>query len=349
MITDYHNLDSPTKRILSLKNKTLSSVRYLSIEQAKIITRTYQQNEDQHVNIIRALSLSNSLAEMPIAIDPEELIVGNRTPDIRAGVVFPEAGINWLLKEIDTLPDRPQDPFRVREEDKKYFIEIIEPYWRGKTMEDDIYNYFGEEISSIEKVVKINQKDHAQGHICPSVEDWLKLGPAGILVNARQKLEVASAKQRPFYEGVCITLDAACNFIYRYSMIASRMCKKIEDKTLKANLQELSSICKNLSERPPETFREALQSTWFLFVILQMESNASSFSPGRMDQYLYPYYRKDISTGRINLSSAIELLDALFIKFNQIVYMRNAQSARYFAGFPIGFNITVGGQTKDGK
>src|SRR5665647_2042819 len=180
MVPEIQNL-KPTSRILSLRNKTLSSPRYLSIEQAKIITRIYQENESLPVNIKRAKALAASLLAMPIAIDPEELIVGNRTPDIRAGVVFPEAGINWLVKEIDTLNKRPQDPFNVRYEDDVYFREVIEPFWRGRTLEDDIYKQYGSEISEIEKVVKINQKDHAQGHICPKVEDWLRFGPSGLL------------------------------------------------------------------------------------------------------------------------------------------------------------------------
>ena len=112
-----------TDRIISLRNKTLSSVRYLSIEQAKIITRIYKQNADLPVILKRAKALAQSLIEMPIAIDPEELIVGNRTPEMRAGVVFPEAGINWLKNELDTLPDRSQDPFNVKPADKIYFKE----------------------------------------------------------------------------------------------------------------------------------------------------------------------------------------------------------------------------------
>src|SRR5664280_1772570 len=127
MISDIQDL-KPTSRILSLKNKTLNVDRYLSIEQAKIITRIYQENENLPVNIIRAKALASSLSEMQIAIDPEELIVGNRTYDSRAGVVFPEAGIEWLAKEIDTLPDRPQDPYLVRNEDAVYFKTIIQPY-----------------------------------------------------------------------------------------------------------------------------------------------------------------------------------------------------------------------------
>ena len=237
----------------------------------------------------------------------------------------------------------------MKPEDITYFKEVIEPFWRGKTLEDDIYRSYGKEISAIEKVVKINQKDHAQGHICPDVEDWLKFGPAGLLRKATEKLGDAADNQKDFYKSVCISLRASCSFIHRYSLLASDMAEIQKDDKLKTNLNEIAEICKKLSENPPETFREALQSVWFLFVILHMESNASSFSPGRMDQYLYPYYKRDIESGIIDNDLAIELLDALFIKFNQIVYMRNSHSARYFAGFPIGFNITVGGQNKNGE
>ena len=118
---------------------------------------------------------------------------------------------------------------------------------------------------------------------------------------------------------------------------------------MKENLKKIAVVCKNISSNPPSSFREAIQSVWFLFVILQMESNASSFSPGRMDQYLYPFFINDLKTGKIDINEAVELLDALFIKFNQIVYMRNAHSAKYFAGFPIGFNITIGGQDQSGN
>jgi len=338
-----------SERIISLKNKTMSCERYLSIEQAKIITRVYQENEDLPVILKRAKALAQSLIEMPIAIDQEELIVGNRTPDIRAGVVFPEAGINWLKNEIETLPERPQDPFHIRSDDVSHFKEVIEPYWRGKTLEDDIYRSYGTEISAIEKVVKINQKDHAQGHICPDVGEWLQKGPARLSRIVHDKLAKASEEQKLFYRGAFITLDAACKFIYRYGALAFDMADNQDNDSLKENLKEVSEVCLKLSEKPPESFREALQSVWFLFVILHMESNASSFSPGRLDQYLYPFYKKDIKSGKIDNEKALELLDALFIKFNQIVYLRNANSAKYFAGFPIGFNVTVGGQTENGE
>jgi pyruvate formate-lyase/glycerol dehydratase family glycyl radical enzyme len=348
MIKDIQTL-MPSDRILSLKKKTLSAERYLSIEQAKIITEAYRQNAGLPLPLIRAKSLAQSLLEMPISIDPEELIVGNRTPDIRAGVVFPEAGLAWLTREIETLPERLQDPFNVKPDDITYFVEHIEPFWHDKTLEDDISKTLGDDIKAIEKVVKINQKDHAQGHVCPKVEDWLRYGPADLIKKTQDLMQAASEEKKLFYECVLITLNAASTFINRYGALAAYMAEGVTDKTSGNNLEKIAAVCNNLALNPPSDFREALQSVWFLFVILQMESNASSFSPGRLDQYLYPFFIDDLESGRLELNEAIELLDALFIKFNQIVYMRNKNSAEYFAGFPIGFNVTVGGQKEDGS
>jgi pyruvate formate-lyase/glycerol dehydratase family glycyl radical enzyme len=332
-----------TERILSLRKKTISAERYLSIEQAKIITRVYRETLDIPVILKRAIALERSLLEISVTIDPHEFIVGNRTAGIRAGVIFPEAGIAWLEKEIEDLPSRPQDPFRIRPDDAPFFTESIAPFWKGKTLEDDIYGSVGDEISAIEKVVKINQKDHAQGHICPNVGKWLRMGPAGLSKIVVEKLGNAKGEKRNFYESVSIVLKASCKFMIRYSEMATEMAETELDPQIRNNLEEISAICRKLSQEPPTSFREALQSVWFLFVILQMESNASSFSPGRMDQYLYPFFEKDIRTGVIDNVYALELIDALFIKFNQIVYMRNGHSAKYFAGFPIGFNVTIGG------
>jgi formate C-acetyltransferase len=337
---------NPTERIISLREKTISAERFLSIGQAKIITRIYQQNENLPVILKRALALSAALNEMPISIDPEELIVGNRTPDARAGVVFPEAGTSWLVNEIEELPTRPQDQFKVRPEDINYFREVIEPFWRGKSLEDNIYSSFGDQLAEIEKVVKINQKDHAQGHIIPKVEKWLKYGPAGLKQIVDENLSAASTDKKEFYKSVSLTLNASCHFLKRYAALASELAENQPEEVLKENLKAIAQTCNNISENPPSNFREAVQSVWFLFVILQMESNASSFSPGRMDQYLYQYYTSDQKSGKRCLSVVQELLDALFIKFNQIVYLRNSKSAKYFAGFPVGFNVTIGGQTE---
>lgn len=331
-----------SERINVLKEKMLSDSRFASIEQARIITRVYQENENLSIAKKRALSLKAALEELEIAVEKEELIVGNRTKGVRYGVVFPESGCSWVNKEFETLPTRPQDQFLVREEDIKEFRESIYPYWQGKSMEDVIRNEYGDEINAIAKVVKINQKDHAQGHICPNTELWLKIGPNGLMNKAKDKLETCNDNQKEFYECTILVLEGVCTFMKRYHDYIVNMIPDVEDE-YKASLQVVADNCLNLSMRPAENFHEALQSLWFLFVVLHMESNASSFSPGRMDQYLYPYYQKDIESQLMTEQEALELLECLWLKFNQIVYLRNQHSAKYFAGFPIGFNIAIGG------
>ena len=337
-----------TGRIQELKEKMLAEPRFASIEQARIITEVYKENEGKPRILQRALALQAALSRIVIKAEPEELIVGNRTAGVRYGVVFPESGSTWVDREFETLPVRPQDRFNVRQEDIDEFREVIKPYWQGKSLEDVLRERYGKEIDAIAKVVKINQKDHAQGHICPNCAEWLAKGPAGLRLEAEEKLHGAQGRQKDFYEAVRLTMQGEQSFMQRYSSLLQQMAEKEEHAAWRENILQAAANCQNLSERPPQSFHEAVQSLWFLFVTLQMESNASSFSPGRLDEFLWPFYEKDRKAGRLTEQQALEILEALWLKFNEIVYMRNANSAKFFAGFPIGFNIAVGGQDAEG-
>ena len=340
-----------TARIGRLKERMLSEPRYASIEQAKIITKTYQANEEKPRIIQRALALKAALEQMEIRVEPEELIVGNRTAGVRYGVVFPESGSSWVDREFETLPTRPQDRFQVREEDIRCFREEIKPYWEGKSLEDVLRARYGGELDQIAKVVKINQKDHAQGHICPDCARWLKMGPAALREEALERLENADGQgaEADFYRSVALVMEGAMAFMDRYHDLMEELAGQEQDLKLQESMRTVAENCRNLSNRPAETFHEAVQSIWFLFVILHMESNASSFSPGRMDSYLEPYYNRDIEAGTLDQEKALEIIECLWLKFNQIVYLRNANSAKFFAGFPIGFNIVTGGQDENGN
>lgn len=338
-----------TERVKYLKDKMLSEPRYASIEQALIITECYKQNEEKPRIIQRALALKASLENIGISAEPEELIVGNRTAGVRYGVVFPESGSTWVDREFETLPTRPQDKFNVHSEDIETFRNVIKPYWEGKSLEDVLNRRYGKEIDEISKVVKINQKDHAQGHICPNCIEWLNLGPAGLKEQAREKLKTCSEGQRDFYESVILVMEGVQNFMVRYHDLIMSMAEKEQNEEKKKSMIQVAANCKELSKRPAETFHEAVQSIWFLFVVLQMESNASSFSPGRLDRHLIQYYEKDVKEGRLDRQAALEIIECMWLKFNEIVYMRNSHGAKYFAGFPIGFNIAVGGQDEEGN
>lgn len=334
-------------RIEVLKTRMLEQPRYVSIEQALIITKTYQEHETDSKQVKRAWSLYNALTQIEIGIEPEELIVGNRTKGVRYGVVFPESGISWIDREFETIPTRPQDKFLVHPEDIETFRKVIVPYWKGKSLEDIVHQRIGDEISEISKVVKINQTDHAQGHICPNVKEWLELGPAGVIAKAEKNLVGANASQQEFYRCVILVMQGVQKFMQRYADLLEEKADSYPKYT--ASMRELAKICQNLQNRPAQSFHEALQSTWFLFVVLHMESNASSFSPGRLDQILYPYYQKDLAEKKMDDDQALEMIECLWLKFNEIVYLRNKNSAKYFAGFPIGFNVAVGGQDENGN
>lgn len=333
-----------TERVAKLKKSMLDEERYATIEQALIITDVYKNNEEMPVNKKRALSLYESLSRIEIRIDPGELIVGNRTAGVRGGVIFPESGLSWVDDEIEHLYERPQDKFKVRPEDVKVFREEILPFWKGHTLEDQVEEQIGDVKKAIGKVAKINQTDHAQGHICPDTKKWLAKGPAGLLREVLEKLESCDEDKRDFYESLKISLEGAIIFIGRYEKLAGELAETESDEKQRREYQDIAAVCGHIKENPPVSFREAVQLTWFLYVILQMESNASSFSPGRMDQYLYPFYKKDADANGLTLDNALELIECLWLKFNQLVYLRSSSSAKYFAGFPIGFNVAIGGQ-----
>ncbi len=336
----------------SYRRMIMSEERIVCMDQSVSITDVYRESPDEPVVVQRALSFARSLREIPIRIDPEELIVGNRTPGIRSGVVFPEAGLSWLEREFDILETREQDRFSKTDEDRKILFDTLLPFWKGRTLEDYIDRKMGKEIKAIGKVVKINQKDHAQGHIAPDVELWMRLGPAGLLRKMEACRKAAgnlSHEQRDFYRAQEIVLKAASAFMLRYAELAEKLSTRKDDGYKAERLETIAGNCRRLAVRPAEGYYEALQSIWFLFVLLQAESNASSFSPGRLDQYLYPYLEKDLEEEVMTLEEAQLLLEHLWLSFNKIVYLRNSDGARYFAGFPIGFNIAIGGLDGEGK
>lgn len=317
-------------RVDRLKAATMAEERVVSLDQARIITASYATSEGQPRIVRRAQAFAAACGLLPIRVDSDELVVGNRTPEVRAGVVFPEASVAWIDRELDNLPTRPQDPFAVPDGLAGVFRSEILPQWQGRTLEDAIYSRYDDGIRTAAKVVKINQRDHAQGHIIPDLQRWLTLGPAGLQTRAE-------AGTSDLHRAAATCLAGARTFIRRYAECADYQGQNT-----------VATVCSRLAEEPPETFHEAVQATWFLFVLLHLESNASSFSPGRLDQAWWPYFQQDLAAGRLDHAAALELIGCLFVKCNQIVYLRNRHSAEFFAGFPIGFNCCIGGIDADG-
>jgi pyruvate formate-lyase/glycerol dehydratase family glycyl radical enzyme len=367
----------PIGRVVRLKDRILSTERRLYVEPARLMTESFRRTEGEPAIARRAKAFRDIVRGMTITIHPDELLVGNRSPLPRMGVVTPSAAVDWIDKELETLSTRPQDPFQVDPEDIRVLREKVFPYWRGKTLEDVVAAAIPPDVQVARdcKVVKLNQTDHAQGHILPDVETWLSEGVSGLKARAiavrdrRNRQGELTQEQEQFYEAAIICLDAAAEFMHRYGDLASEQARSTNSPRLRTQgsrsgqagqaqeerspqrrreLERIARNCHHLACEPPRDYWEALQAIWFLFVLLQVESNASSFSPGRLDQYLLPFLRQDLAAGGLTPGQAQELLECLWLKFNEIVLLRSAHSARYFAGFPIGFNVIVGGQLADG-
>jgi pyruvate formate-lyase/glycerol dehydratase family glycyl radical enzyme len=343
----------PTERVARLKRRLLTTERVIDVERARYATESYRATESQPMALRRAKMLLHLVRSMSLTIYPDEIIVGNRSLLPRMGVIAPEGAVDWVDRELEILPTRPQDKFQIDAVQIKELREEIFPYWRGRTLEDTVAVSIPAEVRQAVrgKVFSLNQTDHAQGHILPDVETWLRLGVQGLrekVLDARQHPQAQAKAQQVFYEAALIALQAAQEWMQRYAGLARQMAGTSDEAGRRQELERVAEICAWLSENPPRDFRQALQAAWFLFTLLQIESNASSFSPGRFDQYMWPYLKRDLASSRLTLPQAQELLEYLWLKFSEVVLLRSSSSARYFAGFPIGFNIVVGGQLPGG-
>lgn len=354
---DIRDTTRPCERVARIKVRLIHNEREIDLERARYTTESYQQTEDEPMPIRRAKMLLHLVRKMSITIDPDEVIVGNRSLKPRMGVIAPEGAVDWIDKELEILPTRPQDTFNITSEQIAELRENIFPYWRGQTLEDTVAVRVPADVMTAVKgkAFSLNQTDHAQGHILPDVEGWLRLGICGL----REKIKKAEALQKQnadrmaaiqnFYDAALIALQAAQEFMLRYAKVARHLSEEAENEQRRQELERIAEVCEWLSEHPSRDFRDALQAVWFLFVLLQIESNASSFSPGRFDQYMLPYLEQDLERGKLTFDDTQILLEHLWLKFNEIVLLRSSSSARYFAGFPIGFNIALGGQHQDGS
>lgn len=339
MITDRNQL---------LKNQLFENMREVSLERALLYTESYKQTEGQATIIRRAKATAHILDNVEISIRPEELIVCNRTTKPRSGILSPEMDPYWIYEELDTLESRPQDPFFISEEDKKIYREVLYPYWKGKSLKDFINSKLTPEVRVPVDldIFKLNQTDKGQGHIIPNFEKLLSLGLGQIL---HDTIEISkNYPHNDFYKASLIILEASKRHILRYAALAKSNAERELDSKRGAELLEIARISTKISKEKPESFYEACQLLWYLCVILQYESNASSLSLGGFDKYMYPFYEKDLKKG-ITEEALSETLTSFWIKTNDVVLIRSSNSAKYFAGFPTGYTITLGGLTESGR
>jgi pyruvate formate-lyase/glycerol dehydratase family glycyl radical enzyme len=341
-----------TTRIKKLKEQLLLTKPILCSQRAVIATKAYQETEGEPALIRRAKVIHRILSEITVRILNHELIVGLFTEEQRGAPVFPETGTFWLEKELDSrLESRPQDRFIVPGKVKKELREIL-PYWKGKTLFDFISGALPDEIKRVRRANIFTMDLHERGglgHFIPDLPTILKKGIKDIQGEAFARLKDADLskpeiyRKALFWKAAITTCEGIIAFAKRYAKEAERLTRGERDLRRKKELEIISETCDRVPEHPARTFREALQAVWFIQMLIHLELNSNAISPGRLDQILYPYLRDDLDEGRLDIEEAQELVDAFFIKFNEIIKVWDEEATHVHAGFPMVQNITLGG------
>ena len=342
-----------SSRIQGLIDTLYEKMPEIEAARGRLVTESYKMTEELPIIKRRSHAFAHILKNIPIVIRDNELIVGSATVAPRSCQVFPEYSYEWLLSELDTVSTRQADPFYISEETKKELREIY-PWWKGKTTSDlakanmsrEAYEAFVEH--SI--FTPGNYFYNGIGHVCVDYGKVLKNGYRGIIAEAElalSKLDVADsdyASRSNFLYAVIESCEAVIGYARRYGALAKELAQKEKSPERKRELEQISKNCVRVPEFGATSFYEACQSFWFIQLLLQVESSGHSISPGRFDQYMYPYYKKDIENGKITRERAQELLDCIWVKFNDINKVRDRASADGFAGYGMFQNLIVGGQ-----
>ena len=343
-------------RIPKLIEHLYEKMPEIEADRAVLITESYMQSEGKPIITRRAEAFEHIARNLPITIRPLELIVGSNTIHPRSCQVFPEYSFEWLEAEFDTVETRSADPFYISEETKSRLHEAYK-YWKGKTTSELALEYMSDNTKlAMEHNIFTpgNYFYNGVGHVTVDYGEVLAIGFEGIIKKAEKALEQCRegdgdyARRTTFLRAVIKSLNAACEYAERYALLALEQAKTETDPARKMELALIASNCANVPRKGASSFYEACQSFWFVQMLLQTESSGHSISPGRVDQYMYPYYKKDIESGKLTREFAQELIDCIWVKLNDLNKVRDAASAEGFAGYSLFQNLIAGGQNSEG-
>ena len=358
--TDMENVEhfgTLTERMKEFREEVLDEKPYIDAQRAILATLAYKENLNQPRVMVRAKMLEKVLDHMSIYIEDKSLLAGNQATKNRNAPIFPEYTMEFVMNELNQFEKRDGDVFYITEKTKEQLREIA-PFWQNNNLRARGEALLPEEVRVFMETGvfgmegKLNAGD---AHLAVNYERILKEGLKGYekrVKECKATLDLTNPDNIDkycFYNAVLIVLEAVRNFANRYSVLAKDLAEKELNQERKVELLEISRICSKVPYEPAETFQEAVQSVWFIQLILQIESNGHSLSYGRFDQYMYPYYDRDIKNGTIKESEALELLTCLWIKTLTINKVRSQAHTMSSAGSPMYQNVTIAGQTIDKK
>ncbi len=347
---------SKTDRIQKLIDDLYAGTPTIESTRAEIITESFKETEGLSIYLRKSRAFRAICEKLPVVIRDGELVVGCNSVALRGCQTFPEFSNKWLEEEFDTIATRSADAFYISDETAAKLTEIHK-YWQGRTTSELATSYMAPEtLNAVEHNIFTvgNYFYNGIGHVSVDYDKVLRIGYKGIWQNAKAERDKCNiydgdyAKRYAFLTSVMESCEAAIIFAKRYSLAARKMADECTDIKRREELITIAENCDRVPQNGAQSFYEACQSFWFIQLLIQTESSGHSISPGRFDQYMYPYYIKDIENGKITREQAQELIDCVWIKLNSLNKVRDALSAEGFAGYSMFQNLVVGGQDKNG-
>ncbi len=354
----HHDDWSPFARVNRLRRTFLDREYYIDVQRLRLVTESYKAHEGESRTMQAAYAFENILLNADLYIYDDDLIAGEICAPAKASPIYPEFSVKWIINEIKNFPfeEREHDQFYIRNDSEKEEILELCEWWRGKTIEDYIDdNLTDEETKGSEigaRVFQTNLYHYAGvGHLAIDYPRLMKLGFGGIRKEAEEKLSNEKDPEKAeFYRAVVIMYSAVTKYVLRYASLAKKMAAEENDKTRKNELLRLAEVCRNISSDAPKSFYEAVQLFQIATSLITVEGNGHSISYGRMDQWLYPFYEKDIMEGKITKEFVLELIEVLYVKLNNPTKLkdRGSMALRNGRGFG-GESLTIGGTDSEGN
>lgn len=345
-----------TDRVRAGVARNIGAVPELFADRALSATRSWRETEGRPLHVRRAAMLARILDEHPILVQPGELIVGTKTRKPRGSPVFPEVNCAWVERDLDRLSTRSNTPFLVGDDTKRALRDEVFPFWRGRQVADRIAEAVPAAMWRADDrgVLYHYFRSRTIGHINAGYAKVLSMGFDAIRGDARRGLErlpagAAGEPARQVLESVVMACDAAVSFARRHAAALRDMAAQEPDDARRAELARMAAVCDRVPAAPARGLHEALQAMWFTHLVLNLETDGHAFGPGRFDQYLYPHYRRSIDSGELTQDAAQELLDAMWVKFDEITLAKDSGEAQTSSSYPEFQNLNIGGLTHDGR
>ncbi|MCF0105850.1 MAG: formate C-acetyltransferase/glycerol dehydratase family glycyl radical enzyme [Holdemanella sp.] len=339
------------KRLERLRFKMEKRKASICSQRAILYTESFKQHENDSYILKKAYAFAHTLRNMDLYVEEDSLIFGNQASRNFAAPIFPEFSIEWVIKELDEFSLREGDVFYIDEKTKEDLRQIA-PYWIGKTHEDRVNKNLTEEILLAEKQGIIHRGGismSGDGHIVPDHEMVLRRGFRNLIQEAKEHLETCNESSKDYYQAVIISLEACLDYFKRYAPILEKMALDCEDEIRREELYRMKDLALNMMETPCQSFYEAVEVCYMIHLLQMIESNGHSFCYGRFDQYIYPYYVKDVEKGILDKSKALEIVTHMFVMNSSHNKVRPYGHTRFSQGYPLYSNLVVGGITPEGK